>query len=302
VLKSALHPTGEAKASIVPDAKLFGIVIVAASISAQNGRPMSELSTVMSKLAGIGKAISAVMSENISRGRSNGEVLTRTNFEPELVAHYFIQAASCVDTLKRLLPNLYGDFQAIAMEPTMQMASPGNGQPGPLHYSRRQAERLYRDISQIFEMRANSELEQPKQEAQRRVFLTHGRSDDWRRVQPFIEKDIEISTVELAQEPNQGRTIIEKLIENANRCDSAVIVMTGDDIANKDEARVRENVMHEIGFFQGRYGRSQVVLLYEEGVNIPTNLSGVAYIPFSKGNIEGGFHVLQRELKAIYKL
>lgn len=263
---------------------------------------MSELSTAMSKLAGIGKAISAVMSEDVSRGRGNGVKQTRANFEPELVAHYFTQAASCVSTLKKLLPDLYGDFQTIVIEPEAPMMPRGDGQPGPLYYSRRQAERLCRDIDQIFEMRANSELEQPKQKAQRRVFITHGRSDDWRRVQPFIEKDAGISTVELAQEPNQGRTIIEKLIDNANRCDSAVIVMTGDDVANEDQARVRENVMHEIGFFQGRYGRSQVVLMHEEGVNIPTNLSGVAYIPFAKGNIEGGFHVLQRELKAIYKL
>jgi predicted nucleotide-binding protein len=263
---------------------------------------MSELSTVMSKLAGIGRAMDAVMSENISRGRDNGNVLTRTNFEPELVSHYFMQAASCLDSLKNLLPDLYGDFHSIVVEPEMSMASPGNGQPAALHYSRRQTERLCRDIGQIFELRANSELEQPKREAPRRVFLTHGRSDDWRRVQPFIERDVGIPTVELAQEPNQGRTIIEKLIDNAGRCDSAVIVMTGDDVANEDEARVRENVMHEIGFFQGHFGRSFVILLHEEGVNIPTNLSGVAYIPFAKGNIDAGFHVLHRELRAIYKL
>jgi predicted nucleotide-binding protein len=65
--------------------------------------------------------------------------------------------------------------------------------------------------------------------------------------------------------------------------------MTGDDVANEDEARVRENVMHEIGFFQGRYGRNSVVLLHEEGVNIPSNLAGVAYIPFPEGNIGSGF-------------
>jgi predicted nucleotide-binding protein len=256
----------------------------------------------MSKLAGINKAMEAVMSENISRGRDNGHVLTRTNFEPDLVSHHFMQAANCLDSLKKLLPDLYGDFQPIVVEPDTPMTPPASGQPAAVHYSRRQAERLCRDIGQIFELRANSELEQPKQEAQRRVFLTHGHSEDWRRVQPFIEKDVGVPTIELAQEPNQGRTIIEKLIDNAGRCDSAVIVMTGDDVANEDEARVRENVMHEIGFFQGRYGRSLVVLLHEEGVNIPTNLSGVAYIPFPKGNIDGGFHVLQRELKAIYKL
>ena len=80
-----------------------------------------------------------------------------------------------------------------------------------------------------------------------------------------------------------------------------MIVMTGDDIANAGEPRVRENVMHEIGFFQGRYGRKAVILLHEDGVNIPTNLSGLVYVAFPKGNIEAGFHVLQRELKAIYK-
>ena len=169
-------------------------------------------------------------------------------------------------------------------------------------FPRRQVEKLARDLDQIFELRANSELEQPKKESPRRIFISHGHSNEWRKVQPFIERDVELSTIEMAQEPNAGRTIIEKLIDNAGRCDSAVIIMTGDDFTQEEEARVRENVMHEIGFFQGFYGRNFVILLHEEGVNIPTNLSGVAYVPFPKDSIETGFHVLQRELKAIYKL
>lgn len=257
---------------------------------------MSELSVAMAKLSGIRKALVSVMNENVSRNRSGGEVLTRTNYPQDNVQHYFTQASSHLEMLKGLLPDLYGDFQAIKTEPEMIMLPPGSGQPAPVHFSRAQADRLIRDIEQIFEIRANSELEQPKQEAVRRVFITHGRSNDWRVVQPFIEKDIGLPTIELAQEANMGRTIIEKLIDNATRCDSAVIVMTGDDVANEDEARVRENVMHEIGFFQGRYGRNLVVLLHEDGVNIPTNLAGVAYVPFPKGSIEAGFHVLQREL------
>jgi predicted nucleotide-binding protein len=91
-----------------------------------------------------------------------------------------------------------------------------------------------------------------------------------------------VPTIELAQEPALGRTVIEKLEDNADRCDSAVIVMTGDDIANAGEPRVRENVMHEIGFLQGRYGRKAVILLHEEGVNIPTNLSGWSMFRFRR--------------------
>ena len=263
---------------------------------------MSDLSAAIAKLSGIQKAVVSAMNENVSRNRSAGEVLTRSNYRPDTIQHYFVHAQDHLETLKKLLPHLYGDFQPIETAPEMEMTAPSPGQAAPMHFSRAQADRLIRDIDQIFEIRANSELEQPKPESMRRVFITHGRSNDWRSVQPFIERDIGLSTIELAQEPNMGRTIIEKLIDNAARCDSAVIVMTGDDVANEDEARVRENVIHEIGFFQGRYGRSVVILLHEDGVNVPTNLAGVAYVPFPKGQIEAGFHVLQRELRAVYKL
>ena len=124
------------------------------------------------------------------------------------------------------------------------------------------------------------------------MFITHGRAHDWRAVKDFIEKDVGIPTIELAQQPNLGRTIVEKLEHGATNCDSAVIVMSGDDLTVDDQVRVRENVMHEIGYFQGRYGRDRVILLHEEGVNVPTNLGGIACVAFPKGSVEAGFHVL----------
>ena len=175
------------------------------------------IATTMAKLSGIRKALSATPN--------------KTNYPPDQVGHYFTQAATHVETLRKFLPDLYGDFHPIQAKPETKMMAPADA----MHYSRSQIERLSRDIDQIFEIRANSELEQPKQEALRRVFITHGRSDDWRRVQAFIEKDVQLPTIELAQEPNIGRTIIEKLEDNAARCDSVVIVMTGDDVANEDK-------------------------------------------------------------------
>lgn len=176
---------------------------------------------------------------------------------------------------------------------------PAGGGPYVMRFGRAQLERLLRDIDQVFEIRANTELAQPAASPARCVFITHGRAQDWRAVQAYIEKDAKLPTIELAQEPNSGQTIIEKLETGAAKCDSAVIVMTGDDLAG-DEVRVRENVMHEIGYFHGRYGRKRVVLLHEDGVHVPTNLAGVAYVPFPKGNIEAGLHVLRRELDTMY--
>ena len=132
--------------------------------------------------------------------------------------------------------------------------------------------------------------------------MTHGRAHEWYAVKDYIESDVQLKTAELAQQPNMGRTVIEKLLDTADDCDSAVIVMTGDDVDDQGEARVRENVMHEIGFFQGRYGRDRVILLHEDNVNIPTNLSGVVYSAFPKGRVNVCFHLLMRELKAMYKL
>ncbi len=256
---------------------------------------------LMAKLAGIRKSLDDVLYENVSRNRSQGETRLRANYEPALVAHYFEQANGHINKLRILLPELYGDFQVTETEASVKMAA-GPNYPNPNFFGRQQLERLVRDIDQVFEIRANSELQQPVREMPRRVFVTHGRAQDWRAVKDYIESDVKLRTAELAQQPNLGRTVIEKLLDAADECDSAVIVMTGDDVTEQGEARVRENVMHEIGFFQGRYGRNRVILMHEDNVNVPTNLSGVVYSSFPSGRVEACFHLLQRELKAMYRL
>lgn len=134
----------------------------------------------------------------------------------------------------------------------------------------------------------------------KRIFISHGRSDLWRQVQAYIEKDIGIPTLELAQEANRGRTVLQKLWEESSKCSFAVIVMTGDDLAADGTPRARENVMHEIGLFQGRYGLENVCVLHEENTNIPTNIHGLVYIPFAKGNIREVLGELFREIRAAF--
>lgn len=133
----------------------------------------------------------------------------------------------------------------------------------------------------------------------KKVFISHGRYSDWRLIQEYIEKVLHMSTLELAQEANKGMIILQKLIEESGNCNYAVIIMTGDDISTDDEVRARENVMHEIGYFQGRYGYDRVCILHESGVNIPSDLHGIVYIPFLKGGIEASQGTLTRELQNI---
>lgn len=66
----------------------------------------------------------------------------------------------------------------------------------------------------------------------------------------------------------------------------------------KDGGRhARQNVIHEVGFFQGRLGRSKVVLVVEKGVEIPSNLSGLFYLEYEK-DIKESFVDLQIILDA----
>ena len=218
------------------------------------------------------------------------------------VGHYFTGATKELQVLRDKLPELYADFNAIPTVPQTQMAPTAPGVESEWRYSRVQVERLARDIDQIFEIRANSELAAPSTDSRpQRVFLSHGSAPDWREVQAFIERDIKLPTLELAQEPNQGMTILAKLVDASEQCDSAIIVMTGDDLDGDGQARARENVIHEIGYFQGKYGLSRIVLLHEDGVNIPSNIHGLVYTPFPKGVITATFGLLLRELSAMYK-
>lgn len=164
---------------------------------------------------------------------------------------------------------------------------------------------LVRDLQYIFEVRANSELTQDErafseEKRPQRVFISHGRSPDWREVQSYLEKDLGIDTLELAQAPNLGRTVLQKLNDESEKCSFSVVVMTGDDQVDLGPPRARENVLHEIGFFQGKFGLENVCLLYEEGTNIPSNIHGLVYIPFPKGLVSAGFSVLARELEAAF--
>jgi predicted nucleotide-binding protein len=78
--------------------------------------------------------------------------------------------------------------------------------------------------------------------------------------------------------------------------------MTAEDVTADGAARARENVIHEIGYFQAKYGLAKVCLLHEEGTNIPSNIHGLVYIPFPKGTVSAALGALSRELRALYRL
>lgn len=135
------------------------------------------------------------------------------------------------------------------------------------------------------------------------VFLVHGRDERWvQEVARFVEQfGLQISI--LREQPNQGRTVIEKFEDVAVDIGFAIVLLTGDDRGGLKDAepsshlpRARQNVILELGFFLGRLKRSHVCALYEHGVEIPSDYSGVLFVPIDES---GGWRLLlAREMKA----
>jgi predicted nucleotide-binding protein len=200
-----------------------------------------------------------------------------------------------IKNIKEVLPDLYSDL------PDYQLPKHiGVTEGGPI-FEFRQFDPLVKNLDYVLEVRANSRIGEIIQSTERResIFISHGRSKEWFKIQAFCEKDLHYPTIELAQQPNLGRTVLQKLDEESSKCKVAIIVMTGDDIIDSGEIRARENVLHEIGFFQGKYGVGKIVLLHEEGVNIPSNIHGLVYISFPKDTSETTLGALSRELKVL---
>ena len=94
----------------------------------------------------------------------------------------------------------------------------------------------------------------------------------------------------LHQQPNKGRTVIEKFEDVSGDVDLALVLLTPDDIAQGGKYRARQNVVYELGYFVGTFGRKsgRVILLHKGNVEIPSDLAGVIYIDISNGITAAG--------------
>ena len=72
--------------------------------------------------------------------------------------------------------------------------------------------------------------------------------------------------------------------------------MTAEDATTDGEIRSRQNVIHEIGLFQGRHGFDRVLIFQQETVEGFSNIAGLQTIRF-KDKPEDGFYDLQRALE-----
>jgi len=141
-----------------------------------------------------------------------------------------------------------------------------------------------------------------------RVFIVHGHDESLKNDFERFIHEIGLEPVVLHRQPDQGLTIIEKFEKNSD-VGYAFILLTPDEIAytidqnaidddkRKKEKRVRPNVIFEFGYFVGYLGRNRVCCIYKEGVELPTDVTGLVYKKV-QGSIETIALSIIKELKA----
>ncbi len=133
----------------------------------------------------------------------------------------------------------------------------------------------------------------------RRIFIGHGRSHLWRQLDEFLTKRLHLETDEFNRESPAGLSHKERLHQMLASTSFAFLVMTAEDEHADGTRHARENVIHEIGLFQGRHGFERAIVLAEEGCAEFSNIQGLNQIRFPAGDLlarsEQIRQVLERE-------
>ncbi len=163
--------------------------------------------------------------------------------------------------------------------------------------SRAEIERVF----EVFERHAAScKLPEPEESTPSPVvFVGHGRSEQWRDLKDHLHEQhgFDIEAYEIGARAGHAiRDILEHMLEKSS---FAILVLTGEDKDDEGELRARQNVVHELGLFQGRLGFSRAIVLLEEGTQEFSNIHGIHQIRYGKGRIRETYGdvlaVLRRE-------
>ncbi len=137
-----------------------------------------------------------------------------------------------------------------------------------------------------------------------RAFIVHGHDEHTlMELKDYIQNTLNWQKpIVLRDEPSSGRTIVEKFEDFASAADYVFVLMTPDDIVlnvkQDDKRRSRQNVIFELGFFYGQFGRKsgKVIVLYKGPIELPSDIQGIIWIDISKG-IKASSEDIRSELK-----
>ncbi|WP_232730413.1 TIR domain-containing protein [Lacinutrix sp. Bg11-31] len=132
------------------------------------------------------------------------------------------------------------------------------------------------------------------------VFIVHGHNEEIQNKVARVLEKLKLKPVILNEQSNEGLTIIEKFEKHAD-VSFAIVLLTFDDYGNvkskeSKNKRARQNVILELGYFIAKLGRKNVLPLYENEVELPSDMSGILYTKIDES--ENWKFRLVKELKS----
>lgn len=146
-------------------------------------------------------------------------------------------------------------------------------------------------------MEINDLIERSNMSDGNKVFIGHGRSPLWRELKDFVQDRLHLEWEEFNREPTAGIATIERLQQMLDTACFAFLVMTAEDQHADATMHARENVVHEVGIFQGRLSFRKAIVILEEGCSVFSNITGLSQIRFPAGNISACFEELRRVME-----
>jgi predicted nucleotide-binding protein len=149
-------------------------------------------------------------------------------------------------------------------------------------------------------MYPNQKPQNDRKRIPNRVFVVHGQNEAAREL--VVEKltRVGLEAIVLHEQPNMGRHLLTKFIQEADLVTFAVVLMTDDDLGSrKDDSlapRARQNVILELGYFLSHLGSPRVCALITPGLETPSDFDGIVYIRMDEGGTWK--QELVRELRA----
>jgi predicted nucleotide-binding protein len=129
------------------------------------------------------------------------------------------------------------------------------------------------------------------------IFIGHGRSLQWRELKDHLQEKHEYRVVAYETGARAGHTVRDILENMLKESSFALLVMTAEDETSDGLKRARQNVVHEAGLFQGRLGFKRALMLVEKDLDLFSNVDGIQYLEYSKGNIKETFGDVLATLK-----
>ncbi|WP_078532689.1 nucleotide-binding protein [Streptomyces hokutonensis] len=117
------------------------------------------------------------------------------------------------------------------------------------------------------------------------VFIGHGRSSAWRDLKDHLVEQHGYVVQAYETGARSGHTIRDILDEMLTGSSFALLVLSGEDETELGEMRARQNVVHELGLFQGKLGFPRAIAVVEENIELFSNMDGVQQIRFAKDEV-----------------